>query len=111
MLIDYRLFHPVGLTHAGTFLIGLYSQPLGFVLLICWYVIYTKANQRPWHFALASTLLALTVLANFFSAITAFVFVMATLVDDSIRFYKATDRIERGEHSLLLFHLGSPIVA
>lgn len=34
LLIDYRFYHPVGINHASTFLIGLYTQPLGFVLLL-----------------------------------------------------------------------------
>ncbi|MGH9961008.1 MAG: hypothetical protein ACREBC_28460, partial [Pyrinomonadaceae bacterium] len=56
MLIDYHLLHPVGLNHQGTFLIGLYTQPLGFVFLIAWYVVYTNADQRLWRFTLASLL-------------------------------------------------------
>ncbi len=71
MLIDYHLLHPVGLNHQGTFLIGLYSQPLGFVLLIAWYVVYTRPHHHLWRFTLAAILLTLTVLANFFTAITA----------------------------------------
>ena len=31
---DYRFYHPVGINNASTFLIGLYTQPLGFLLLI-----------------------------------------------------------------------------
>ena len=34
LLIDYRFYHPVGINNASTFLIGLYTQPLGFLLLI-----------------------------------------------------------------------------
>jgi hypothetical protein len=32
LLVDKRFFYPLGLGHASTFLVGLYSHPLGFVL-------------------------------------------------------------------------------
>ena len=51
LLVDHRLLHPVGLGSAGTFLIGLYTQPLGFVLLIAWYAVYAHKRPRPWRFA------------------------------------------------------------
>ncbi len=112
MLIDYHLLHPVGLNHQGTFLIGLYSQALGFVLLITWCVVYIKADQRVWRFSLASLLLALTVLANFFAAVTAAIFITATLVNDLLSLYRTTQEAEARENrASFLFHLSSPLVA
>ena len=111
MLIDYHLLHPVGLNHQGTFLIGLYSQPLGFVLLVAWYVVYIK-SRRMWHFSLAAILLALTILANFFVAIVGALLVAATLLEDFVGYYRSTNKEElRERRGLLFLHLGSPLVA
>ena len=112
MLVDYHLLHPVGLNHQGTFLIGLYTQPLGFVLLIAWYVVYAKPDRQLWRFALASILLALTVLANFFTAVTAAIFVLTTLANDLVRLLQTANEVEAcGKRNSVLFHLGSPLVA
>jgi hypothetical protein len=111
MLIDYHLLHPVGLNHQGTFLIGLYSQPLGFVLLVVWYVVYTR-SQRVWHFSLAAILLALTILANFFGAVVAALLVATTLIEDLVRWYRTTNTQEsRERRNTFLLNLGSPLVA
>ena len=110
MLIDYHLLHPVGLNHQGTFLIGLYSQPLGFVLLVAWYVVYIR-SRRMWHFSLAAILLALTILANFFGAVVGALLVATTLLEDFIGYYRANEKELRDRRNLFFLHLGSPLVA
>jgi hypothetical protein len=111
LLIDYR-FNLIGLSYHSTFLIGLYTQPLGFVLLALWYVVYLRSHRRRWQFALASVLLAMTVLASFFNAVTAALFVVATVTNDLVKHRRATDAKERGEaRTALAAHLISPFVA
>lgn len=112
ILIDYRFYHPVGINNASTFLIGLYTQPLGFVLLSAWLVLYLEAHRRRWRFALSCLLLALTILANFFNAITAALFIAATLLTDLVRYYRAADPEKRRElKTALLAHAFSPLIA
>jgi hypothetical protein len=85
LLVDYRfrmVLFPSGLDYVSTFQAGLFTHPLGFVLLAAWLVVYTRTPHRRWRIIIASLLLALTVLANFFNAVTAAVFVLATLLID-----------------------------
>ncbi|HKY04250.1 MAG TPA: hypothetical protein VJQ56_05150 [Blastocatellia bacterium] len=111
LMIDYR-FHLVGLSYHSTFLIGLYTQPLGFVLLAAWYAAYFKARQSYPGIALSSLLLALTVLANFFNAITAAIFVAATLANDLLRRARARGQGEKNQQTaLLISHIASPAIA
>ncbi len=89
LLVDHRFFNStglMGLNYSSTFLLGMYSQPLGFILLIAWYVLYSSKHiHQPWCFTLSSILLALALLANFFGATTAALFVLSTSVYDSLR--------------------------
>ncbi|HEU4796002.1 MAG TPA: hypothetical protein VFT02_10260, partial [Pyrinomonadaceae bacterium] len=93
---------------------GLYTQPLGFVLLSAWLVIYLGSDPTGdgggatlgWRFALSAILLALTVLSNFFSAITAAVFIAAALAIDVFAYWRGSRR----QHNFIL-HLVSPLVA
>lgn len=79
LLLDYRFYRPIGLDYLSTFGIGLYTQPLGFVLLLLWLCVHLGGDRaRRWQ--LSGVLLALTVLANFFNAATAAVFVAARAV-------------------------------
>jgi hypothetical protein len=111
LLVDFR-FNLIGLSYYSTFMVGLYTQPLGFVLLVAWYVIYLKSRQSRLRFASASVLLALTVLANFFNAITAGLFIMATVVSDLLKRLRANDQSEKREAQItLVAHLGSPLMA
>lgn len=71
LLTDTR-FEQYGLSYPSTFLIGLYTQPLGFVLLVLWYIVYINSPRNVWRTALASLLLALTVLATFSTPSPAF---------------------------------------
>jgi hypothetical protein len=103
---------PAGLDYFSTFQIGLYTQPLGFVLLIAWYVCYSSTRQRRWPFILASLLLALTVLANFFNAMTAAIFIAATLIGDAINCRRALSSGQKKEtRQRLLVHLASPLIS
>jgi hypothetical protein len=115
LLVDPRFTPtngPSGLDYLSTFILGLYTQPLGFVLLVSWYAIYTGPHLRRARFMLATVLLSLTVLTNFFNCITATVFVAATLLCDALRFYREANQAER-QHLRRGFtaHLVSPILA
>jgi len=116
-----------GLDYFSTFQIGLYTQPLGFVLMIAWFVVYSgigstnlslsdRTDGAPafpaGRFAFASLLLALTVLSNFFNAITASVFILATIANDLAHLRRAAkSEGRREERNALLRHLLSPIIA
>ena len=78
LLLDYRLYRPIGLDYLSTFGIGLYSQPLGFVLLVVWLGMFLSLRNQRTRFSASSALLALTVLANFFNGITAGLFVVVS---------------------------------
>jgi len=116
LLVDYRFTNPLGLmglSYTSTFLIGMYSQTLGFILLIGWYVVYFDERQpRPWRFALSAALLALALLANVFGAITAAVLAAATIIYDALKYFRSSDPTGRTQaRSTLIGHLLSPIVA
>lgn len=111
LMIDFR-FHLIGLSYHSTFLIGLYTQPLGFLLLACWYTAYLRSQQSHRRIALSSLLLALTVLANFFNAITAAIFIAATLANDLVRYMRASGQSEKGRRrAALVARLVSPVIA
>jgi len=114
LLIDMRFMGLLlaGLDYFSTFQIGLYTQPLGFILLIGWFIAYIRAHQSRWKFTLATLLLALTVLANFFNAITAVVFILATLLSDVIHYYQTADLEKKhAGRGALAAHILSPVVA
>jgi hypothetical protein len=90
-----------GLGYWSTFVDGFYSQPLGFALLVLWYVVYRDADRSRLRFAAATVLLALAILASFFSAITACVFIGATLLRDAFK-WRADER------RAFVIHLLSP---
>lgn len=111
LLLDYRFFNPVGINNASTFLIGLYTQPLGFVLLAAWFASYLGAHRSRWRFALACLLLALTILANFFNAITAALFVIATVASDLLKLTRSEKTPGRSEvRAALAAHVVCPLV-
>jgi hypothetical protein len=85
LLLDQRSIFslPAGLDYFSTFQIGLYTQPLGFVLLIAWYVSYQRCAESCWRFLLSSLLLALAVLTNFFAGATAALFAVVTIAFDA----------------------------
>jgi hypothetical protein len=122
-----------GLDYFSTFQIGLYTQPLGFVLMIAWFVSYAspisfslsrssattpdhgrqaKAYRTSGRLVLSTLLLALTVLSNFFNAITAVVLIFATVASDVVYLRRAADLEQRHkERKVLAVHIFSPIVA
>jgi hypothetical protein len=115
LLVDYRFSNNtglLGLSYSGTFIYGLYSQTLGFVLLIAWYVSYSSKRQQAWRFALSTVLLALAVLANFFSGATAAIFIATTAYQDFTTLRTASDMSSRQQaRRALLAHLVSPLIA
>jgi hypothetical protein len=129
LLIDVRIMGTLlaGLDYFSTFQIGLYTQPLGFVLMIAWFVAYSgsgstklnlsdRASSAPalpaQRFALSALLLAVTVLSNFFNAITATVFILAVVSNDLFHLRQAANSdVRREEWNALLHHLLSPLVA
>jgi hypothetical protein len=114
LMADSRFlpFFPSGLDYFSTFQIGLYTQPLGFVLLVLWYVVYLNASISRRRFTLAALLLALTLLANFFNAVTAAVLISATLVTDTVRCLRTKDLAQRKEERrALVAHLATPVLA
>lgn len=103
-----------GLDYYSTFAVGMYTQPLGFILLIAWYVAYVRAQQAVWRFALSCVLLALAVLANYLNGVSSAIFIAATLVFDLFNYRRAArDLSDERRQALktLLAHLISPIVA
>src|SRR5262245_1381540 len=110
VLIDER-FNLIGLNYNSTFITGLYTQPLGFILLAAWYVTYTSTRpSRAWPVA-ACLLLALTALANFFNAITAVLLVAPVLVDDLARHLRAAPEGRQEERRRLVSHAICPVIA
>jgi hypothetical protein len=107
-----EVFQPnTGLDMSSTILDGFYTQPLGFLLLLLWLLVYLLPKQRWWQFTLSAVLLTLTVLANFFNAITAIVFITAVLLFDVFKWIRAADRSDRNERTrTFLSHFISPAV-
>lgn len=101
-----------GLDMSSTLLDGFYTQPLGFVLMLLWVLVYLLPRQGIWTFAGAAVLLSLTVLANFFNAITAIIFIAAVLAWDIARWIRASGLEERRqEQKNFLLHFLSPWLA
>ena len=101
-----------GLDMSSTLIDGFYTQPLGFVLMLFWILVYLWPRQGAWTFAGAAVLLALTVLANFFNAITAIIFIAAVLAWDIGAWVRAANGEERRQQQRnFLLHFLSPWVA
>jgi hypothetical protein len=101
-----------GLDYTSTFVAGFYTQPLGFVMLLAWFVAYLRSARSSLSAAFACALLALTILANFFNAFTGALLVASTLAFDVLRMRDAKDANSRREsrHALLV-HFVTPLVA
>jgi hypothetical protein len=108
-----EIFQPnTGLDMSSTLLDGFYTQPLGFVLLLCWILVYLLPRQGIWQFVGSSVLLALTVLANFFNAITGIIFIASVLVCDIVRWVREIDPAQRQRQRRdFLWHFLSPWLA
>ena len=104
------IFQPhTGLDITSTLLDGFYTQPLGFVLLLAWILVYLRPRQGLRQFAIASILLSLTVLANFFNAITAIIFIASVLICDLGTWLRNSDPVERlQQRKNFVFHFLSP---
>jgi hypothetical protein len=102
-------FNLLGLSYESTFVTGLYTQPLGFILLVAAYIAYLRSARS--HGWFACLLLALTVLANFFSAITVAVLICPVLIHDLARYLRADREAKPEERRRLLGHSISPAVA
>jgi len=108
-----EVFQPnTGLDMSSTLLDGFYTQPFGFVLLLCWMLFYLSPRPNVVRFVISAVLLTLTVLANFFNAITAIVFIAAVLLCDIITWARASDPAKRPElRKDFLLHFLSPWLA
>jgi hypothetical protein len=103
---------PCGLDYASTFVAGFYTQPPGFVLLLAWFALYVGVGRSRLSNALNCSLLALTVLSNFFNAFTAAMFIAATLAVDVRVFWRAREEASSREaRRRLLTHFVTPLVA
>jgi hypothetical protein len=115
LLVDMRLTNSVGLmglSYASTFLLGLYTQPLGFVLLVGWYALFASDgfSRRVWRAALASALLALSLLANFFSSNVALLLALTAVAWDAARLLRPSSPTDgRDARRALLAHTLSPL--
>jgi hypothetical protein len=101
-----------GLDMTSTMLDGFYTQPLGFVLLLSWILVYLLPRQGLWKCAAAAILLSLTVLANFFNGITAIIFIVSVLICDLVAGFRCSDPAARQqERKNFVFHFLSPWLA
>jgi hypothetical protein len=91
--------------------LGLYAQSSGFLLLVLWLSVHLSDSQARWKPGLSAIALALTILSNFFAAITAFVFVAATLLCDGWECWRAFGSgVFRPTVNRLLGHLAVVLV-
>ena len=103
--------HSTGLDISSTLIDGFYTQPLGFLLLLAWILFYFLPRQNTWQFICATFLLALTILANFFNAITAIVFIATVLIWDLVTLFR-DDKVQGSDARRTFFlHLASPWLA
>jgi hypothetical protein len=101
-----------GLDYTSTFVAGFYTQPLGFVLMLAWFVAYARAQRSSLRAASSCVLLALTILANFFNAFTGALLVASTLAFDLLNLKRAKDAdARRDARRALVFHFLTPFVA
>jgi hypothetical protein len=102
LLVDVRLTNSAGLfglNYTSTFLLGLYTQPLGFVLLLTWYLLFISEGlaRQTRRAALASLLLALALLANFFSSNITLLLALTVVAGDAARLLRAASPAEKKE--------------
>ena len=101
LLLDSRFIFalPAGLDFFSTFQIGLYTQPLGFIFLLLWYLNFTKINESNWRFILSAILLALTVLTNFFAGITAALMAIIFIIEDAARWRQSISAFKNSKEN------------
>ena len=102
-----------GLDYLSTFVTGLYSEPIGAICLIAWYLKYRETKWTVGRCAIAGMLLAFTILSNFVSAIVAGILIASTLVVDLIAIKTRRKRIDLRDEGVrtLLGHIVVPIWA
>src|SRR6185503_4679046 len=101
-----------GLDMSSTWLDGFYTQPLGFTLMLLWILVYLLPRPGLWQFIGSAILLSLTVLANFFNAITAIIFIAAVLVWDIVEFVRESNTPDRNKkRKTFLLHFLSPWIS
>lgn len=71
---------PSGLNYASTINEGLFTQPLGFILLALWVSFYFRPISSKVLFAVTTALLALTALESFFCAVSVLPFACVGLI-------------------------------
>ena len=100
LLLDSRFIFalPAGLDFFSTFQIGLYTQPLGFIFLLLWYLNFTKIDESNWRFVLSAILLALTVLTNFFAGTTATLMAGIFIIEDAARWRQSIAASKNNEN-------------
>ena len=111
LLLDYRfrlVLFPSGLDYVSNFQVGLYTQPLGFILFAAWFALYVRPSTKRWRLPVASILLALTILANFFNAVTAAVFIVATIIANLLL---TKSKLSRAFRQTMRTQLISPFLA
>lgn len=82
--LNASLQWPSGLDYVSTFSVGYYAESLGFVLLVCWYVLYMGRKWTPGRHLLAGLLLASVVLASYLAVIASAVMIVTTLAFDAV---------------------------
>jgi|GEM_PF-847626 len=101
-----------GVDYFSTFQIGLFSQPLGFVLLITWLILYCRADRRFWKISLTALLLALTALANFFNALIASIMIGSIIITELAKLLMAKDTEQRKQTRLsVIIYIITPLLA
>ncbi|HKQ54055.1 MAG TPA: hypothetical protein VJT74_16885 [Pyrinomonadaceae bacterium] len=115
LLVDSRFFissGPLGITYMSTFLTGLYTHPLGYLLLILWYAVYSDLDQTTGRVACSSLLMALALLSSLYGAGITGLLIASTAVYDFVRLRRATDpEGRRRMRRALIGHLVSPFIA
>ena len=101
-----------GVDYFSTFQIGLFSQPLGFVLLIAWYIVYCKADRSFWKISLSALLLALTILANFFNALIASIMIGSIIIAELAKLIRTKDAEQiRQRRVAMRIYIVTPLIS
>jgi hypothetical protein len=103
---------PSGLDYHSTYVIGLYSQPLGFIFILFWYNLFRNADKSKTRFILATVCQSLAVLSNVFSVFLVGLIALSILTTDLFEYFKEKDLIEKKLHSKrFLCHVHSILIS
>ena len=116
LLVDFRFYGGtgllMGLSYTSTFMLGLYTQPLGYVLLLAWYAVYADETPSLWRLVTSALLLALALLANFFASNVAALFIATTILYEALKLRReSTGAGRRRVRRSLLAHFISPLLS